>query len=205
MTPLCHQQSGTVLLLVGHVRRARERPRRRGPDGGGGRRDHGRRRRLGFEGRTPTRGLHARAHEARTARTLSRGILAGGRGDRRPATQLARSTCASRRPAQGPRPRRLPRGRFREHGVDGALGDPVPPAPVGLGLQIPAVDHLPDAPVRHLEDAGGLAGGVGVLLHGLPAKKVANRMLRRRVSARPRPPNPAARSPRAARAAWGPG
>jgi hypothetical protein len=34
-----------------------------------------------------------------------------------------------------------------------------------LGLELAAVDHLPNAPVRYLEDPGGLAGRVGIFLH----------------------------------------
>src|SRR5829696_2842671 len=41
----------------------------------------------------------------------------------------------------------------------------VPAALVCRGLKLPAVDHLPDAAVRNLEDPGGLAGGIGLLLH----------------------------------------
>ncbi len=50
-----------------------------------------------------------------------------------------------------------------EEGVDGALGYEVPAPIVLVGLQLPAVDHLPDAAVGDPEDARDLAGGVGVL------------------------------------------
>ena len=45
-----------------------------------------------------------------------------------------------------------------------SLGDPVAAALVGHVFELSAVDHLPDAPVRYLEDLGGLACGVEVCL-----------------------------------------
>ncbi len=56
-----------------------------------------------------------------------------------------------------------------EHGVNGTLRDQVTAALVLAGLQLPAVDHLPDAPIRDLQDAGRLASCVFVLLHCPPA------------------------------------
>jgi hypothetical protein len=36
---------------------------------------------------------------------------------------------------------------------------------VMVGLELTAFDHFPNAPVRHPEDPGGLAGRVSIFLH----------------------------------------
>ena len=48
-------------------------------------------------------------------------------------------------------------------------------AVVLVGLQLAALDHLPDSPVGHLEDPGSLARRVCILFHGgsLPSKPPA--------------------------------
>jgi hypothetical protein len=47
----------------------------------------------------------------------------------------------------------------------GPLGYQVAVAFVLVSLELAAVNHLPNGPVRYLEDPGGLVGRVGSLLH----------------------------------------
>ena len=95
----------------------------------------------------------------------------GAEAARRPPSGASWGGAATRAGAPGillggdlRRPRRASPA-LLEHGVHDPLWYQVAAALILVGLELAAVDHLPNAPVRYLEDPGGLAGRVGIFLH----------------------------------------